>query len=152
MAADSRHQAVPDRSIEWVLGVRSRRWAFTAYSWFTLVLTSGFVLTILLSSFVLIHETVVLGLGFLFAAVGVLAIQFIVLILVRRSPGFFDIGVSPRGLSIRFPLRTQTFPWSDLVWYTDRMSVQGRSGWRGPPLVALTPAQFQRIQRWFHPS
>jgi hypothetical protein len=120
-------------------------------NWAALVVTVGFFAALLLSKLRVLHEPAVLGVASTIGLFAVLIFVLIVLSFSRIRPGFFGIGVSPMGLSVRYPLRTRTFPWSELVWYDDRMRVEGRSGWRGPSLMALTPAQYQRVQRWFHP-
>jgi hypothetical protein len=140
---------VPPPDIEWVPGIRWIRLTVLAFNWTALVVTVGFLAALVLTNLGWIHEPVLLGVA---STVGLFAVLIFVLILLsfsRIRPGFFDIGVSPIGLSVRYPLRTRTFPWSELVWYNDRMRVEGISGWRGPSLMALTPVQYQRIQRWF---
>lgn len=118
-------------------------------AWVGIALSVGYAGMFTLSNLGWVHLPPPVWIASTVAVFAELMIQVPWLLLSSRRPGFFDIGVSARGLSIRFPLRARTFPWSDLVWYNDRMRVEGKSGWRGPSLVALTPAQFRRVQRWF---
>jgi hypothetical protein len=143
---------VPPPYIDWVPGIRWIRLTVLALNWTALVVAAGFSAALVLSNLGLIHEPALVGVA---STVGLFAVLIFVLTMLsfsRIRPGFFDIGVSRMGLSVRYPLRTRTFPWSELVWYNDRMRVEGRSGWRGLSLMALTPAQYQRVQRWFHPQ
>jgi hypothetical protein len=144
--------SVRSLNIDWVPGNRRLQLAVMAYTWTATAVVVGFFAVLVLHNFRLLRETPVQGATWTVVALAVTVFLSILLWVSRLRPGSFDIGVSPWGLSVRFPLRTRTFPWSDLVWYSDRMRVEGRSGWRGPPLLALTPAQFERVQRWFHPQ
>jgi hypothetical protein len=86
-------------------------------------------------------------LGFTFGMVGVAATLLALTRLSRVRPGIFELGVSRDGLTVRYPLGTQTYGWSELWWSNDGLHVEGRSWLGGPGLLTLSPTQLERIQR-----
>ena len=114
------------------------------------------------AAFAALIESVVIGVGsihpslaqILGSSVVILGVLFAGLglnLYSRKRPGRHDIGVSSRGLSIRAPLQTLTFQWSELIWYNDRTLMEVRSSWWTAVLVPLTPRQYDGVRRWLSP-
>ncbi len=140
-----------DPDVEWVPGNPFRERLLWSLSWCGLAYVVGASVTLgLAMNHDLTLSPALVG-WFIAGTIGVCGALLLMNYLPRSRPGFLAIGISREGLSIRYPLLTRTFPWSDLIWYSDRMRVEGRSGWAGPSLLSLTTTQFQRIQRVVYP-
>ena len=139
---------MPEPSVEWVPGSSRFERGFLLVFRFGLVLAACEVAALILSGFGLIP----IPFSFSMALLPFVVLLPPAFLILQRRRGFYGVGISPAGISIKVPLGTRTFVWSELIWYGDSMQVEGRSAWRGPPLLSLTPAQFQRIQRAYYGS
>jgi hypothetical protein len=152
MRGACRSGSMSPSDVEWLPGNPRREWTLLVvnYAMFGYAIASFVVVGLALRGVISLPSLAVVGLAL--GIFGLAVALLVVMWLGRSRPGFHRLGISREGLLIRYPLQTRTFPWAELVWYPDRMRVEGRSGWSGPPLMALTAAQFQRIQRMFYPQ
>ena len=133
---------------DWVRGDPVLRRAIPILAWSGLAGSALALVGIFYNDFFPLHSFA-LALPLTPGIVGV-AFDGLAVYLPRHRPGCYDIRVSSVGFTVRYPVRIQTYGWSELSLYDDRRQVEVQQG-RRSSILALTPTQYETVRRAYRP-